>query len=286
MSTKRLDYFFPLYVRDFLTSTIGWTAAERGHYMTLLMIQWDRGAEEGLPADMAGLERISQGVSECWELLGEKFPVWEDGKRRNRRLEEHRAKAEQVHDKRATASKRANDARWGDGGNERKVDGKTIGVPAGSQTDPKRIRDGSRTDPIAVPIGSHPQPQPQPHTHTPFGRVCVSGEHAREGGGGTEDIQGIWETFRQRFNATPNAEPYNALGCPPAVFDIVTDMAFQDGYPAALERLAASTFFKDPAPMTWFLRNWDRLLAGKLKQRWEPQGKPKRKIIDLEEEPV
>ena len=100
------------------------------------------------------------------------------------------------------------------------------------------------------------------------------------------DIQGIWETFRQRFNATPNAEPYNALGCPPAVFDIVTDVAFQDGYPAALDRLAASTFFKDPAPMTWFLRNWDRLLAGELKQRWEPHGKPKRRIFSLDDEEV
>ena len=119
--------------------------------------------------------------------------------------------------------------------------------------------------------------------HTRCARVSSGEPKAKEPMG---DIQGIWETFRQRFNATPNAEPYNALGCPPAVFDIVTDMAFQDGYPAALDRLAASTFFKDPAPMTWFLRNWERLLAGELKQRWEPQGKPKRKIIDLEEEPV
>ena len=119
--------------------------------------------------------------------------------------------------------------------------------------------------------------------HAPFGRVSFDDARAKGTG---EDIQGIWETFRQAWNATPNAEPYNALGCPPAVFEIVTGIAFQDGYPAALDRLAASTFFKVPAPMTWFLRNWERLLAGELKHRWEPHGKPKRKIIDLDEEPV
>ena len=286
MSTKRLDFFFPLYVRDFLTSTIGWTAAERGHYMTLLMIQWDRGAEDGLPADMAGLERLSQGVSECWGLIGEKFPVWEDGKRRNQRLEEHREKADESYEKRATASKRANDARWGDAGNDRKGDGKTSGVRTGSQTDPKRIRDGSRTDPIAVQIGSQPQPQPQPDTHTPFGRVCVSGEHAREGGGGTEDIQGIWETFRQAWNATPNTKPWNALGCPSEAIGLVTDPSFIAGYPAALERLGASKFFTDPAAMTWFVRNWHRVLAGEFDGRIERGGKPKRKIFSLDDEEV
>lgn len=276
MSTKRLDYFFPLYVRDFLTSTIGWTATERGHYMTLLMIQWDRGADDGLPADMPGLERLSQGVGECWDLLEEKFPLCEDGKRRNRRLEEHRAKAEEVHDKRASAAKKGNDSRWGDGDGDRKR------IAGRSQTDRKRIANGSPGDRPAIANGSHPQPQPQPqpHTHTPFGRVCVGGEYTREEG---EDVQGIWEAFRQAWNETPNTKPWNALGCPSEAIGLVTDPSFVSGYPAALERLSASKFFTDPAALTWFIRNWHRVLAGEFDGRAERRSKPKRSIIDLEE---
>ena len=72
--------------------------------------------------------------------------------------------------------------------------------------------------------------------------ICsVSGEHAREGGGGTADIQGIWETFRQAWNATPNTKPWNALGCPTEAFGLVTDPSFVAGYPAALERLGAAS---------------------------------------------
>ena len=33
----KVDVYLPLYVRDFLTSTIGWTAEERGHYLTCLL---------------------------------------------------------------------------------------------------------------------------------------------------------------------------------------------------------------------------------------------------------
>ncbi|MEI8369783.1 MAG: DUF1376 domain-containing protein [Planctomycetia bacterium] len=281
MSNKRLDFFFPLYVRDFLTSTIGWTAAERGHYLTLLMVQWDRG-DDGLPADMLSLERISQGVSDCWDLLGEKFPIGEDGKRRNRRLEEHRGKAEQVHERRSTAAKKGNDSRWGDGEDDRKR------IAGRSQTDRPAIANGSPGDPGAIAPRSHPQPQPQPHPHphpqnTParFAR----GSSREAGGDGSEwEVQGIWETFRKAFNATPNAEPYNALGCPTAAFDIVTDPAFGEGYQAALDRMATSTFFDRPAPMTWFLRHWERLLAGEFQERFEKRGKPKRKIFSLDEE--
>ena len=67
----RVDVYMPLYVRDFLTSTFGWTAEERGHYLTLLMLAWDRG---GLPAELEQLERLSPGVTrpgQCWH----KFPV-------------------------------------------------------------------------------------------------------------------------------------------------------------------------------------------------------------------
>jgi uncharacterized protein YdaU (DUF1376 family) len=98
----------PLYVRDFLTSTIGWTACERGHYLTLLMLQWDR---DGLPAELDALDRLSPGVGDVWAMLQDKFPIEADGQRRNSRLEDHRDRAVELRRKRSQAGKAAAAAR-------------------------------------------------------------------------------------------------------------------------------------------------------------------------------
>jgi uncharacterized protein YdaU (DUF1376 family) len=105
----RVDVYLPLYVRDFLTSTIGWTAEERGHYLTLLMIQWDRGS---LPAEAHDLDRLSPGVCQCWAILDGKFPVCDDGTRRNAKLEEHRCRCVEIREKRSQAAKAAASGRW------------------------------------------------------------------------------------------------------------------------------------------------------------------------------
>ncbi len=107
----KVDVYLPLYVRDFLTSTIGWTAEERGHYLTLLMIQWDRGS---LPNDPADMERLSPGVLKCWPVLGAKFPTADDGSRRNQKLEEHRTRCVEIREKRSQAGRSAAAGRWND----------------------------------------------------------------------------------------------------------------------------------------------------------------------------
>jgi uncharacterized protein YdaU (DUF1376 family) len=123
----RVDVYLPLYVRDFLTSTIGWTAEERGHYLTLLMLQWDRGS---LPSGPCDLERLSPGVSKCWEILDSKFPVCNDGSRRNAKLEEHRCRCVQIREKRSKAAKSAASGRWS---------GDASRMPNGCDTHSKRI---------------------------------------------------------------------------------------------------------------------------------------------------
>ncbi|NBW20015.1 MAG: DUF1376 domain-containing protein [Caulobacteraceae bacterium] len=105
----KVDVYLPLYVRDFLTSTIGWTAEERGHYLTLLMIQWDRGC---LPLETSDLERLSPGVGQCWHVLAEKFPASDDGTRRNAKLEEHRCRCVEIREKRSQAGRSAASGRW------------------------------------------------------------------------------------------------------------------------------------------------------------------------------
>ena len=105
----RVDVYMPLYVRDFLTATIGWTAEERGHYLVLLMLQWDRGA---LPVELDGLERLSPGVSKCWAIVEPKFPVNADVGRQNPKLEEHRARCLELKSRRSQAAQSAATRRW------------------------------------------------------------------------------------------------------------------------------------------------------------------------------
>ena len=72
--------WFAFFGRDFLASTLGWSAEERGHYLTLLVAQWEN---DGLPNDLKRLELISPGVGKCWKLIEAKFPVGKGGRRRN-----------------------------------------------------------------------------------------------------------------------------------------------------------------------------------------------------------
>ena len=39
MARQQVDHYIPLFGRDFLAATAGWTAEERGHYITLLIVQ-------------------------------------------------------------------------------------------------------------------------------------------------------------------------------------------------------------------------------------------------------
>ena len=144
----RVDVYLPLYVRDFLTSTIGWTAEERGHYLTLLMLQWDRGS---LPSETCDLERLSPGVSKCWGILDSKFPVCDDGSRRNAKLEEHRCRCVQIREKRSQAAKSAASGRWS---------GDASRIANASQThgsgDASRIANASQTHGKRIAKVCHP----------------------------------------------------------------------------------------------------------------------------------
>jgi uncharacterized protein YdaU (DUF1376 family) len=149
----RVDVYLPLYVRDFLTSTIGWTAEERGHYLTLLMIQWDRGS---LPAEANDLERLSPGVCQCWSVLAGKFPVCDDGTRRNAKLEEHRTKCVEIREKRSQAARSAASGRWA---------GDASRIANASQTHSKGTANvchptstSTSTSYISSPDGEDPQP--------------------------------------------------------------------------------------------------------------------------------
>lgn len=253
---KRIDFFLPLYPRDFLASTLGWTASERGHYLTLLMVQWDRGS---LPADLPSLERLSPGVGESWGLLDGKFPIGEDGQRRNRRLEEHRAKAEAVAEKRAKAGRAGANGRWnadasGDHG--------------------KRMANAFGTHGNRTANGCQPQPQPQPQGEEGEGarrRAPEAPPSPADGKmGKARSVDGkTWEMLREAWNAGAGA-PWRSTRPPPEAIAALGDPGWLDVALEAIGRLPSCRYFSDPVDLSQFCGPGfaDKVLGGRYDKRY------------------
>jgi|GEM_PF-2759276 len=64
------DFYFPLYYKRLLSSTVGWSDAEFGCYLKLLIHQFDNGS---IPEDLSELARIAPTVKKHWKLIGPKF---------------------------------------------------------------------------------------------------------------------------------------------------------------------------------------------------------------------
>lgn len=85
--------YLPWFTRDFMSATRGWSVTARGVYRELLDASWDMG---GLPADPAQLRQLIGATPtewRAWKQVEAKFPIGDDGLRRNPRLEQHREKA-------------------------------------------------------------------------------------------------------------------------------------------------------------------------------------------------
>jgi len=237
MATPQFD-FFP---RDFLAATIGWPASARGHYITLLCVQWEQGS---LPSDLRRLEAISPGVSDDWEDLEEKFPAGEDGKRRNPRLERERAYREG----KAEAGRAGARAKWGKDG---KADGKTMAEPMAN----------GMANGMAKRCPPSPSPAPSPvrkeFTHT---ASANAGDEFRKPGWAAVE----WEAFAATWNATKRAAPWKPLTPPSGWVEAAASPGWVELARQAVERLPRCEFFQTPLAVTKFLEpGWvDRILAG------------------------
>jgi uncharacterized protein YdaU (DUF1376 family) len=80
---------FQFYPSDFMMGTITMTTDEVGTYIRLLCIQWEIG---GLPNDDSTLMRLAGCVSSTLAVVRQKFALGADGKLRNARMEDVRAK--------------------------------------------------------------------------------------------------------------------------------------------------------------------------------------------------
>jgi uncharacterized protein YdaU (DUF1376 family) len=115
MSTRpsKPEAYMPLFVGDFLAATAEWAGEDQALYLLLLALQWSVGS---LPADAKALRRMTRyelrSWACSWAVISHKFPVCEDGRRRNQRLEIHREYAQEQHRKRVAAGQRGAEVRY------------------------------------------------------------------------------------------------------------------------------------------------------------------------------
>jgi len=258
LDEERVDMFLPLFCRDFLMSTIGWSAAQRGHYLTLLMVQWDAGS---LPPDLDTLERISGGISEAWNLLEDKFPVGKDGLRRNMRLEEHRTTAVELRKKRRKSGQRGGEAKAKQNGSK--------GVA---------MLDLCQSD--AVAGLEHPEPEPEPHslskereleTATPAPQS--EAPKARAAGYALPTWDAFLTAWNQAARQCGHIARYDSLNPPQTFLDRFEEVGWVDDYAKGIARLERCRWFDTPVAMTWFLKQdtLQAILAG----QYDPK-KPQR----------
>ena len=255
MAQHKVDIYMPLYVRDFLTSTFGWSAEERGHYLTLLMLAWDRG---GIPAELEHLERFSPGITAVWPMLADKFPICEDGQRRNARLEQHRDRCVELKEKRVEAARRAAAAKAAaiaaraNGEQTQSNRGANAEQTQGSR-DPNVIHPTSTSTSTSTPTStSSLREEINTHTHT-----AADAEFRQPGWAADE-----WARFAASWNVTERAEPWRPLTAPDSWVDLAASPGWLDKAKQAIARLPRCEFFERPLAVTKFFEFVDRILAG------------------------
>lgn len=142
---------FDFYPERFWFAVEGWTDAEIVRYWRLLGQQWMR---DGLPADLKELASLARG--RLTDRLLAKFPISDDGKRRNSFLETLRAEQRKRIADRSAQRKAAVEARWA---RQRAKEAETGADPdTGRITDVSfsYIREGIREDTHHPPPTTHP----------------------------------------------------------------------------------------------------------------------------------
>ena len=119
----------PLYVNDFIASTMVMSAAERGAYISLLCHAW---IDDGLTSDKAKLARLAGCDRIELKVALERFYLDESGRYRHKRMEEVRNEVMEKRNKLTKAGKKGAEARWKpqcDGISDRKANRNAIAMP-------------------------------------------------------------------------------------------------------------------------------------------------------------
>jgi uncharacterized protein YdaU (DUF1376 family) len=144
---------FDFYPERWTHGTRLMTKIERCDYMDLLCHQW---TDDGLPADVNLLARLLgyRNGSQVPALVLEKFPVAEDGKRRNQRLESERSKQRERIARKSLGASKTNEKRWG----------KSVAKRSDSESLSDQIATVERVASESPPPTTHHSPLSDPHT--------------------------------------------------------------------------------------------------------------------------
>lgn len=236
-----MSSWFPFFGRDFLTATSGWTAEERGHYITLLIVQWE---QKALVDDLARLELVSPGVTRCWEVVSEKFPLCSEGKRRNIRLEHERSKSHE----RSERARQSASARWA-----------SDSLSRGDQAD-------AQLPPDANAMRTHMPEQCE--------RICLSNAPMSMSMNGTSSSaracawEESWPELRKAWNAGIGVK-WRSSRPSDTVIAALADESWLPLALQAIEHLPKCLYFDDPVTMNQFCKPGfvDEVLGGKWNNR-------------------
>ena len=148
---------FQFYADDFLAGTLGMSQAEVGAYILLLSAQWSRGQ---IPSDDDRLHRLAAGPVSADVLA--KFPVADDGERRNLRMERERQKQSEFREKQSRKGAAGAVKRWQghDSANGQTMAQASSGHPSGH---PKIMAQASISQ---WPDDGSPSPSPSPSPYS------------------------------------------------------------------------------------------------------------------------
>lgn len=99
---------FQFYAADFLVGVMGMSDDEIGIYIKMLASQWEHGS---LPSDAKSIKKLISSRKLPSENVLSKFPICDDGFRRNSRLENEREKQSSFRESRVNNANK----RWGKG---------------------------------------------------------------------------------------------------------------------------------------------------------------------------
>jgi uncharacterized protein YdaU (DUF1376 family) len=105
---------FQVYVRDWIISTRHLSGDARAAHFDLLCYGWEG---EGVPDDTTALAAMCAltpaKFRKAWAEIEQKWPLAEDGRRRNPRQEEQRNELREYRQSQSAAGKKGAEARWG-----------------------------------------------------------------------------------------------------------------------------------------------------------------------------
>lgn len=252
--------YFNLFGRDFIAATLGWSAEERGHYIVLLIAQWEL---DGLSDDVKRLELISPGVSKCWKTIEPKFPISRDKKRRNLRLEHER----QLAIERSERARQSASARWSGKTHAQAIEGAAAAKSGGDECDRicDGISDGICDDGAAKTKSYSPPPPPPP----------------------PGDLEGVWQAWQTLVGAWNAAwgekRQWRSTEPPREAIDRLGEPGWLDDALRAIPEIKRGlcSGFKTPPTLRQFCGRDEhrgsfvsRLLGGEFtdSQRRQPQG--------------